>query len=113
MDEADLIRLHHRLDAAREVRAFSAGRSEADLTSDRQFLMASLKCLEIIGEAAANVSRATQDALPRVPWSQITGMRHRLVHAYYDVNTKVVWHTITRDVPPLLSLLTEIVEEHR
>jgi uncharacterized protein with HEPN domain len=83
---SDLVRLRHMLDAAREALAFGTGRTSDDLTRDRVLTLALVKCIEIIGEAAAKVSTQTRASTPQIPWSDIIGMRNRLIHAYFDVD---------------------------
>jgi uncharacterized protein with HEPN domain len=109
MLRGDLVRLRHMLDAAKEAIAFSKGKSRANLDTDRILVLSLVKCLEIIGEAANGVSAALRDKHPGIPWLDIIGMRHRLIHAYYDVNLDIVWRTITDDLPPLIASLEEIV----
>ncbi len=60
-----------------------------------------LRHLEIIGEAAANVSVETRALDQAIPWKQIIGMRNTLVHAYFDVDWNEVWTVIARDLDPL------------
>jgi len=69
-----------------------------------------VKCLEIIGEAANRVSPEFCDDHPEIPWLDIVGMRHRLIHAYFDVNLDIVWHTVTSDLPPLITRLRQIID---
>lgn len=109
MSKHDLVRLRHMLDAAREAVSFSAGRSRSDLDSDRMLVLSLVKCLEIIGEAASRVSVVCRDRHPEIPWLDIIGMRHRLIHAYYDVNLDIVWRTVADDLPPLIAGLEELV----
>lgn len=93
------------LDAAREALAFSSGHSRADLNTNRMLTLALVKCIEIIGEAASNVSEQTRAQHPLIPWQIIRATRNRLIHAYYDVDLDVVWQTVTDDLPPLVSAL--------
>ena len=62
--------------------------------------------MEIVGEAAYKVSEATPGGLPSIPWADVIGMRHRLVHAYFDINLDVPladpWGT---DLPELVSAI--------
>jgi uncharacterized protein with HEPN domain len=81
----------HMLDAAHEAISFVQGRTRVDLNSDRKLVLALVKSIEIIGEAAYQVSQATRDQLPDIPWDDIIGMRHRLVHAYFDINLDILW----------------------
>jgi uncharacterized protein with HEPN domain len=96
------------LDAARDAVAFASGRAPEDLGRDRQFALALVKCIEIVGEAASQVSAQTQGEIPSMPWREMAGMRHRLVHAYYDINLNVLWRTVRNDLPPLIALLESV-----
>ena len=109
MSKEDEIRLRHMVDAAREAASFAAGRTRGDLDADRQLVMALVKEIEIVGEAAARVSEATREHLPDIPWDELIGMRNRLVHAYFDVNLDIVWQTVQEDLPKLIALL-ELIE---
>ena len=101
MNESDVIRLRHMLDAAREALSFVAGRSSEDLSRDRMLVLALVKEIEIIGEAASRISDASRKALPRIPWPKIIAMRNRLIHAYADVDLSIVWDTLTGALPEL------------
>ena len=97
------------LDAAREASALVEGRSRADLDRDRPLALALLKLIEIVGEAADNVTEERRRTCPEIPWPKIVGMRHRLVHAYYDINNDVLWNTVTANLPPLVAALEKVV----
>ncbi|MBE2235588.1 MAG: DUF86 domain-containing protein [Anaerolinea sp.] len=109
MFKDDAPRLRHMLDAAYEAEVFTQGRTRADLDNDRMLVMALVKEIEIIGEAAYQVSAATREQLPDVPWEDIIGMRHRLVHAYFDINLDILWETLQQDLRPLGETLQEII----
>lgn len=64
--------------------------TRAHLDTDRKLTLALLKDLEITGEAAYRISPATGEELPAIPWTYIVGMRHRLVHAYFDINLDIL-----------------------
>ncbi|MBN1936964.1 MAG: DUF86 domain-containing protein [Anaerolineae bacterium] len=105
MYKDDAIRLQHMLDAAREAIGFVQGRTRVDLNGDRQLTLALVKDIEIIGEAAYQVSQTARDQQPGIPWDDIIGMRHRLVHAYFDINLDVLWRTVQADLPLLVAEL--------
>ena len=65
--------------------------------------------LEVIGEAAGHVSSTSMEALPEIPWREITGMRHRLIHGYADVDLELVWQVVMEDIPPLVGTLEPLV----
>jgi len=93
------------LDAAREAIAFTQGHTDNDLSDDRMLVLALVKDVEIIGEAAYQVSQPTRNQLPDIPWDDIIGMRHRLVHAYFDINLDILWRTVQDDLSPLIAAL--------
>jgi uncharacterized protein with HEPN domain len=113
LPEKDAIRAQHMLDAARQAIAFAEGRSRADLDTDQQLEFAITHAIQIIGEAAAQVSEAGRALCPTVPWRQIVGTRHHLVHAYWDVNRDRLWETLTENLPPLIRQLEVVVEQPR
>ena len=106
----DLIRLQHMLDAGKDALQFALGRERTHLESDRMLALALIKALEIIGEAASKVSENFKSEHPEIPWPEITGMRNRMIHAYYDVNLDVVWQTIKSDLPDLLKSIEKILK---
>lgn len=69
--------------------------------------MALTKLLEIVGEAAKQVSTETRAQHPEAPWAAAARMRDRLVHHYFDINLDVLWKTVTEDLPDLLAALPE------
>ena len=85
MSAADRIRIQHMLDAFREAMAFAKGRTVDDLRTDRMLLLALVKEIEILGEAATQISEDFRLSRPEIPWAEIRGMRNRLIHAYSDV----------------------------
>jgi len=105
LSKADRVRLHHMLDAAREAVAFAGGRSRGDLDGNRMLALALVRCIEIVGEAAAQVGQETRGRHGGIPWADIVGMRNRLIHAYFDVDLDRVWATVADDLPPLIAKL--------
>ncbi|MGE3541591.1 MAG: DUF86 domain-containing protein [Candidatus Tectimicrobiota bacterium] len=107
----DLVRLRHLVEAAESALQFIAGRQRADLDTDRMLLFALVRALEIVGEAASRLSQELQAAHPELPWRAMIGMRHRLIHAYFDINTDIVWQTVTQDLPALLPRVRALLSD--
>jgi uncharacterized protein with HEPN domain len=105
MHKDDEIWLQHMLDAAHEAIEFAQDRTYLDLNNDRKLILALVKDIEIIGEAAYRVTQITRNRLSDIPWDDIIGMRHRLVHAYFDINLEILWRTVQDDLPPLIVVL--------
>lgn len=109
MRKNDLVRLQHMLDAAREAIAFVQGRGRSDLDADRQLVLALVKEVEIIGEAAYQLTPKTRESIPKIPWEEIIGMRHRLVHTYFDINLDILWQTAQEDLPAIAAALSSVM----
>lgn len=71
-----------------------------------------LRNLEIIGEASRHVPRAIKGKYPDLPWMEMYTMRNIVIHEYHGVNLKIIWQTITEDLPPLVPRLKEILKEN-
>ena len=81
-----------------------------DLKSDRILSLALVKCIEIIGEAATKVTNETRATYPQIPWADIVGTRHRLIHVYFDVDLERVCDTIAIDLLPLIGSLEQVIQ---
>lgn len=62
-----------------------------------------IHAIQIVGEAASRVSTETRDRHPSLPWAAVIGMRHRLTHAYFDIDHSILWTTATEAAPDLLA----------
>ena len=103
------VRIRHMLDHAREAVAMAKGRTRGDLYADRMLNLALVRLLEIIGEAASRtpVDERTQHA--NIPWSQIVGLRNRLIHGYDSVDFEILWQIVNHDLPNLIVALEQII----
>lgn len=97
------------LEAAQDAVNFARGRTREDLDRDRMLALAMIKSIEIIGEAASKITEDFKSAHGNIPWNDIVNMRHRLIHAYFDVNLDIVWKTVENDLPDLISTLKKII----
>ena len=97
--------------AARDARSFVEGLDETAFRASRLHQNAVIRSLEVIGEAAGQVSADTQAAHPQIPWRDITGMRHRLIHGYGEVRLDIVWTVVREHLDPLLLELRRLVPE--
>lgn len=110
MPPEDIIRLRHMLEAIEDASSFISGRARADLDSDKMLRFALVRCVEIVGEAAARLNEETRSSTPGIPWAAIVGMRNRLVHAYFDVDTEIVWKTVTSELPALAGRVRPLLQ---
>lgn len=107
----DLTRIQHMRDSAREAIGFLRDRTRSDLDHDRMLALALVKSIEIIGEAANQVSSLTQERFPEIPWRPLIAMRHRTVHGYIDINYGIVWETIKERLPGLADDLDRVIAQ--
>lgn len=105
MKHDDQIRIRHMFDAARELLSFVEGLERVAFVRNRLVVLAAIKELEIIGEAASKVSAEARIEHAEIPWQDVVGMRNRLIHGYFDIDLDRVWDTVTGDVPELAKLL--------
>ncbi len=113
MSKSDFVRVRHMLDATREALSFVGEKTREDLNADRMLILSCIRLLEIIGEAASQVSPEFRATYPDPPWNQMIGMRHRLIHTYFDVNLDVLWETLTDSLPALVPALEKILEDQQ
>ena len=107
----DRVRLRHMIEAAEAAVQFLAGRQRIDLDEDRMLLFAVVRAIEILGEAASRISAETRATYTDIPWRAIIGMRNRLIHAYFEINTEIVWQTVTQEIPALLPQLRALAPD--
>lgn len=87
------------LDAIEDIERYRTTRAAFDADERTQVWM--VNRLQIIGEACRKLSHAFQSRHPEVPWRPIVGMRHHLVHGYFDVDPDVVWTAVAERIPEL------------
>jgi uncharacterized protein with HEPN domain len=95
--------------AARKVQRFVAGVGRTEFEADDMRESAVARQLEIVGEAAKNVSPEFRAAHPEIPWKAMAGMRDVLIHAYRTVDRDAVWSAVTVSVPALIDALEPLI----
>ena len=99
---ADRLLVEDMLESLGRIARYTAGMQKETFLSDRKTIDAVVRNLEIIGEAAARLTVDIRQQLqPGTEWPQIVGLRNRIVHEYFGVDTEVVWQIISRDLPQL------------
>ena len=101
--------LGHMLGAIARIRQYVGRTRRAGFLRNALLQDAVIRNIEIIGEAAGGVSGEFAAANPGIPWREIVGMRHRLIHGYLEVNLDTVWEVVERDLPALEANLRALV----
>ncbi|MBK9275295.1 MAG: DUF86 domain-containing protein [Flavobacteriales bacterium] len=103
--EADRARLLHMLEAIRQLEAWPDARREEALDADGMLRYGTVKLVEVIGEAANMLTKELRAAHPEVPWALVIGMRHRLVHDYFRIDTAILAEVVAVHLPALKAQL--------
>lgn len=97
----DAVFLRHILDAIGVIEEYTHDVTHLVFIQNGMMQDAVMRQLEIIGEAARNLSDEVRSEHPDVEWGQIIGMRNRLIHAYFQVDTELIWEIVSIDLPLL------------
>jgi uncharacterized protein with HEPN domain len=107
----DWVYLKHIQDAICDIKRFTKGVTKEAFSRNKEKQYAILRALEIIGEATKNLSAETKAKYPEVQWSDIAGMRDKLVHQYFGVNLELVWETVENSLPVLENTISEMLRK--
>jgi uncharacterized protein with HEPN domain len=105
MPKSDWIYLEHMLDMCQKALEMTAGKTRLDYDESEILQYALAHVIQVIGEAADHVSAQFKEGQPQIPWHEIIGMRHRIVHDYMNVDEDVVWSVVRNDLPSLVTIL--------
>ncbi len=102
--------LAHILGEIRKIEISLYGISKKDFLADSDKKDATLRRLEVIGEAVKNIPSEFRKGNPAVPWDDIAGTRDVLIHHYFGVDCDEVWRIIQKDLPELKKKIKKIQE---
>jgi uncharacterized protein with HEPN domain len=105
----DLVYVGHILDLAAKAMARLRGRSREQFDADEDFRIVIAHLIQNIGEAARRVSDGFQQRHPHVPWKEMIGMRHKIVHDYMDVDYDIVWDVAITELAPIVAVLKPLL----
>jgi len=91
-----------------KVLAYTAGMDQQAFVANALVYDATIRNLELIGEAATHVPEAVRLAHPEVPWRQVVATRNRLIHAYLGIDNDTLWSIVETDVPALIPELRRL-----
>jgi len=90
------------------VRRYTAELTRDAFEADMMRYDATLRNIELIGEAVRNIPDEIRQLAPDVPWSEIAGIRNVIAHAYFGVDQEIVWNIVSEEIEPLLASLRQI-----
>jgi uncharacterized protein with HEPN domain len=106
--EADRLLLTHILQCIENVEQDVQGQRDR-LTGNRTIRDAVLRNLQILAESTQRLSDSTKTKAPEIPWKQLEGFRHRLVHDYFEINLEIVWSIVEEHLPPLKAAVNRLL----
>jgi len=96
---------------AAKVQTYTQGLTQAAFVANGVVYDATLRNLELIGEAATKIPDDVRAARPKIPWRQIVATRNRLIHGYLGIDDDTIWSIIETDIPALVTELHAIKDE--
>ena len=109
IERDETVYVRHILDAIDRIGRYIRGVTEDAFFADSMLQDAVVRQLEILGEAAGRISLATCRRAPSIPWAEVRGMRHRLIHGYFEVDTAMVWDVATLDLVELAPKVEDLL----
>ena len=92
---------------AEQVIAYTGGFDQARFSASGMNYDATVRKLELIGEAATHIPDSIRTSNPDIPWRLVIATRNRLIHGYLGIDNDLLWSIVQRDVPALLQQLRE------
>ena len=102
--------LRHISDAIEKIERYLSNATYESFSGNDMMIDAVVRELEIIGEAARNLSNELCNKSPDIPWAKIKGMRNVLIHEYFGVDLKIVWDTYKNNLPTLKSFIADLLD---
>ena len=103
----------HILDELTFLTTHIEGLEFEELLEDELLQRGVVRSLEIIGEASKNISLEFKETHPEIEWKMMAAMRDKLIHHYFQVNWKIVWNVLTKEIPPLKVQIERMLLEPR
>lgn len=108
---SDELRVRHVLDAIKEIEFYLHNVSQENFLANSEKRFATIKQLEIIGEACVRISPTIKEKYPDVEWNNIIGFRNISIHEYFGVNFQIVWQIAQNDLPVLKQQFSKVLVE--
>ncbi len=111
MIKEDKVYLKHIMNEIIKIEKSAKNISQEDFKKDDNIQDATIRRIEIIGEATKNVSIKLKNAHPEIEWKKIAGTRDVLIHAYFSVDIELTWNIVKIQLPDLKEKIKKILEE--
>lgn len=99
------------LDYAKSSLEFTSGLQFEELLMDKKVIFATVRALEVVGEASNRISEEVKEKYPFLPWIEMRGLRNRIIHNYDDIDYEIVWKVLKNEIPKLIQQIELIIDE--
>ena len=103
--------LRHILEVILKIEQYTAGHTEDSFQNDDLVSDGVVRQIEVIGEAAGNISPEAKSKSKNIHWQDATDMRNFLSHEYFRVDRRIVWQTVAKDIPLMKAEVIRLLEE--
>jgi uncharacterized protein with HEPN domain len=110
-EERDAAYLWDILDSSKTIIEFTSGVSYNSYVKDRKLQLAVERCIEIIGEAAKNVSNTFKQTHSEIPWRAIIAQRNFLIHEYGEIQHSRIWELVITHIPDLIKMTEPLIPQ--
>ena len=93
---------------AKKVIRYTQDHNQKSFIEDELSYDATLRNIELIGEAATNIPLEIRTDNPEIPWRRIIATRNRIIHGYLGIDDNIIWNIITEEIPDFLDLLQKL-----
>lgn len=111
----DKLYIYDIADCCKKIEQYISGINETEFHNNQMLQDALVRNIEIIGEAAKNLSEELRENNPQIAWRDIMRMRDKIVHHYFRLNLDTVWQTVTQDIPklkPAIDIIFKTIPEN-
>ena len=96
------------IECMRKIQSYTKQMDKAAFIANPVVYDATLRNLELIGEAATHIPEDIRDAHPEMPWRTVIAARNRIIHGYLGIDDSLIWHMIESSIPKLLPVLEDL-----
>jgi uncharacterized protein with HEPN domain len=113
MNKDYLIFLNHIIESIEKIESYLIDISKREFLSLKEKQDAVIRNIEIVGEAAKNISKVFQDNHPTIPWKEMIRTRDKIVHGYFGVDLDITWDIVKNHLPNLKEQIQEIIQKEQ